>query len=110
MIAGGVMSLTDTWKVQVLVFPDRSDAVKLTIVVPTGKELPGGRPFICETVTGPQLSVAPGILKFTIALHSPGGAYRVITDGQKVNCGGWTSFNVIVKLQESIFPDSFVQR
>ena len=56
MNTGGVVSRTVTVKVFVDVFPAPSVAVTVTVVVPIGKNEPGGIEYV--SVTGPTASVA----------------------------------------------------
>ncbi|MDN4594488.1 hypothetical protein NWF35_11350, partial [Polycladomyces subterraneus] len=54
VIVGGSVSCTVTVKAQLSVFPVPSDAVQVTVVVPTGKKEPEG---------GEQVTVTPGQLE-----------------------------------------------
>ena len=53
---------TKTSNEQVSVFPARSIATKVLVVVPIGKLLPDPNPAIWETVAVPQLSEAVGTI------------------------------------------------
>jgi hypothetical protein len=58
VIEGGCVSLMVTVKLQVLEFPEVSVAVKVLVVVPTGKVEPLGNPAIWARVMTPgQLSL-----------------------------------------------------
>ncbi len=46
LITGGSVSLTMTLKLQVLILEAASRAMKLMLVVPTGKKLPLGKPLV----------------------------------------------------------------
>jgi hypothetical protein len=68
VITGVSLSATATVKEQLLVFPLKSVAVPVTVVVPTGNVLP--ETGLLTTVTPAQLSLAV-ILNVTTALQFP---------------------------------------
>lgn len=74
-----------------------SDAVTVTVVVPTGKKEPGAG--FAVTVAPPQLSVAEGNAKFTIAPHCPGSLFTEIFEGQ-LSWGASVSCTVTLNWQE----------
>ena len=83
-------------KVQVAVLPEASVAVQVTVVTPTGKQLPEGG--LHTTVTPGQLSLAV-VVKFTTVQGSPGvGGTAVMLHGQ-VMTGGCVSLTVMVNVQ-----------
>ena len=75
--------MTVTVKAHVLLLPQASVAVLVTVVTPTGKLVPLAG--LLDTVTPGQLSVAL-TLNVTLLLHPPGAALTVIFAGQVI-CG-----------------------
>lgn len=74
-----------------------SVAVQLTVVVPTEKLDPEAG--VQVTVGVPQLSVADGFVKVTVAEHCPVAAGWVMLEGQAPRTGFWLSVTVTVKVQ-----------
>jgi len=73
---------TETVKLQVAVLPEASVAVQVTVVTPTGKQLPEGG--LHTTTTPGQLSVAVAV-KFTTVQGSEGfGVTTVISHGHVI--------------------------
>jgi hypothetical protein len=85
-------------------FPLASVAVKVTVVVPTGKAEPLGSPPVSVITVPEQLSVAVGAIQFTIALQSPGSLFTTTFTGHDVNTGNWLSITVIVNEHTEVFP------
>jgi hypothetical protein len=83
---------TVTVNVHLLVFPQASVAVLVTVVVPTGKANPLGGTL--ATVTLPQLSVPP-TTKVTLLVHVPDAAFTVMFSGHEIT-GGVVSITVMV--------------
>jgi hypothetical protein len=54
------------------------------------------------------LSLAAGIIQFTIAEQFPASLFTTMFGGQEVNTGGWLSFTVTVKLQFDELPPASV--
>ena len=77
------MSVTVIVKAHVLLLPQVSVAVLVTVVTPTGKLVPLAGLLV--TVTPGQLPVAV-TLNVTLLLHAPGAALTVIFAGQVI-CG-----------------------
>src|SRR5690242_9658793 len=77
------------------VFPCASCAVHVTVVTPTGNDVPDGGAH--ASVTPAQLSDALA-MKFTAATHEPAGVCATTFDGQAID-GSWVSLTVTVKLQ-----------
>ena len=86
--------MTVTVKVHCLVLPLLSQAVLVTVVVPTGKANPLGGTLV--TLVTVQLSVAV-TLKVTLLEQAPGEAFTVMFAGH-VMAGGWVSLTVTVKV------------
>ena len=90
--------------VHVLVLPEASVAVTVTVVIPTGKKLPEAGELV--TVTPGQLSVAVGV-KETFAPHWPGVLPTMMFAGQ-VTIGGCTSFTLTVNVHVAVLPEASV--
>ena len=105
IFAGQVMvswlPVSVTVKLQAPVLEDRSVAVQLTVVVPTGNELPEGGLQV-GVGAAPQFSLTVGNEYVTLAEHCPVGAACVILGGQ-VSTGACVSFTVMVKLHVARF-------
>jgi hypothetical protein len=85
----------ETVKLQLAVFPEPSEAVQLTVVVPGGKLLPeGGTHTVLAT---PQLSDA-AVLNVTTAPPPGMGEPVDMLDGHEI-AGGWVSLTVTVNEQ-----------
>jgi hypothetical protein len=91
---GAWQSLTVTVNMQVEALPAASVAVQVTVVVPTGKNVPDGGEQ--TTVTPGQLSVAVAV-KVTMAPHWSGSLHCVTGAGQLI-VGGSQSFTVTEKV------------
>ena len=104
VITGTCVSFTVTVNWQVLILPDASVAVTVTVVVPTGKKLPDAGTLV--TTTPGQLSVAVGV-KLTLAPHWPAVLGTIIFAGQ-VTTGNCTSLTLMVNVQMVILPDASV--
>jgi hypothetical protein len=89
--------------VQLEVLPAASVAVQVTVVVPTGKNVPDAGEQ--TTVTPGQLSVAVAV-KVTMAPHSSGSLHFVMGAGQLI-AGGCVSATVTVN--EQLGPEIVVQ-
>jgi hypothetical protein len=87
-ITGASLSVTVTVIEQVEVFPQASEAVQLTVVVPTGYNPEAfAVPFILlVNVTELQVSIADGCGTVTIAPQIPGSLFTVMFAAQ-VNTG-----------------------
>src|SRR5438874_9758404 len=101
LTTGASMSLTVTLKLQLVVFPEASMAVQVTLLVPLANVLP--LVGLQLTVTPEQLSVAIAAAKLTFWLHWP-GAVLVTTLAVQVITGSWVSFTVTVNIQLAVFP------
>ncbi len=89
-------------KLQLDVLPDASVAVQLTVVVPTGKQVPVG---------GTQATVTPGQLSLAVAVKltvwqgtlptggQAAGFVTAVTFAGQVIVGAWQSLTVTVKVQ-----------
>ena len=97
------MSLTITWNEQLVVLPEGSVAVDVTVVFPTGKNDPETG-VVVNVVE--QLSEAV-TEKLTIIPHIPAGAFVVMGAGQVIT-GAWLSTTVTLKVHIAIFPDTSV--
>src|SRR5438445_6762343 len=97
---GGSVSLTVTLNAQVLVLPAASVAVQITVVVPTGNNVPLGG--LHATVAPGQLSVTVGA-KATVAPHTPGSVPVVISAGQVI-AGFSVSLTVTLNVQLLALP------
>jgi hypothetical protein len=97
---GRTLSTTVTVCVQVLVFPELSVTVHVTVVTPTGKV--AGALLLTEAT--PQLSPVVGVPRFTpVAVH-PELVVVFILDGQVI-VGGTISVTVTVCVHEAVFPE-----
>src|SRR5678815_3367616 len=94
-ITGGSLSVTVIVNEQVVLLPDESVAVDVTVVTPTGKKLPEAGNEV--TVTLGQLSVAMGV-KVTIAPQTPRSLNLLMFAGQVIT-GGCVSFTVTLNAQ-----------
>src|SRR6185295_18502831 len=92
---------TETVKLQVAVLPEASVAVQVTVVTPTGKQLPEGG--LQTTTTPGQLSLAV-VVKLTTVQGSPTVGVTAVTLAGQVIVGGCVSFTVTVKVQVSLPP------
>jgi hypothetical protein len=101
---GNWLSVTVTTNEQVAVFPPASVAVKVTLVMPTGKTDPLGKPAVWEITVPGQLSVATGATHDTVVPHAPGVLFTLIFTGHEVNVGAWLSVTVTVKEHTEVFP------
>ena len=104
---GASESVTITSKLQKLVFPAASVAVKLTVVVPTGNVSPEAGPLVCSKLTSPELSAISGSVKLIAAPHIPGSFCWFIVSGQTI-VGSSLSSTVTVKLHSEVFPAASV--
>jgi hypothetical protein len=86
VIESGWLPLIVTVKLQVPVLVDASVAEQLTVVVPTGKELPDGG-LHAGVGAAPQFSLTVGSSYVTVAEHCPTGA-ACTTLGGHVSTGG----------------------
>src|SRR6516162_207160 len=97
---GASVSLTITVWGQVMLLPELSITVHITVFVPTGKS--AGALFVI--VTGPQLSDAVSVPRATlVAPHRPGDATTVTNAGQAM-VGGWVSLTITVCGQVTRLP------
>src|SRR6185295_15494119 len=90
---------TETVKLQVAVLPEASVAVQVTVVTPTGKQLPEGG--LQTTVTPGQLSLAV-VVKLTTMQGSLTVAVTAVTLAGQVITGGCVSFTVTVNEQVDV--------
>lgn len=98
-------TITLTLNEQVLVFPDASVAVQVTVVVTGEKKEPDAG--VQTAVTPGQLSLTVGSGKFTNAPFRPGSLNIVISAGQVIT-GGSVSFTVMVNEHEADPPQGSV--
>jgi hypothetical protein len=101
MATGASVSLTVTLKLQLVVLPEASVAVQLTLLVPLANVLP--LVGLQVTVTPEQLSVAMAGAKLTFWLHWPDAVLVTTLTGQVIT-GGSVSLTVTLKLQLAVFP------
>jgi hypothetical protein len=95
------VSLTITVWGQVVLFPELSVTVQVTVLVPTGKSAGA----LLVIVTAPQLSATVGAPSVTfVAPHRPGEATTVTSAGQEI-LGGWVSLTITVCGQVMLFPE-----
>src|ERR1044071_8666619 len=94
---------TEMVKLQVAVLPDASVAVQVTVVTPTGKQLPDGG--LQTTVTPGQLSEAVVVKLTTVQGSVTLAATAVMLAGQ-VMTGGWVSLTVTVNVQVGPVPEA----
>ena len=87
---------TEMVKLQVAVLPEASVAVQVTVVTPTGKQVPEGG--LQTTVTPGQLSVAVDV-KLTTTQGSPGVGVTAVRLHEQVITGGCVSLTVTVNVQ-----------
>jgi hypothetical protein len=97
---GGILSGTTTVKEHVLVLPELSEAVHLTVLIPTGK-LPS--PGWHRNVGTEQLSVAV-TFHVTVPVHCPGSAETVRVVGHE-SCGGTISITTTMKAHVLVLPE-----
>jgi len=90
---------TLTVKLQVAVLPEASVAVQVTVVTPTGKQLPEGG--LQTTTTPGQLSLAV-VVKLTTTQGSLTLAVTAVTLAGQVITGGCVSFTVMVNVQVDV--------
>lgn len=90
------------------VFPAASLATNVTVVVPTGKVDPLGKPDVCVNVSPAQFSDTVGAIQLTTAPHVPGVLFTVMFVGHDVNAGDSLSFTVIVNVHVVLFPTASV--
>src|SRR5437764_13429218 len=103
-MVGFSVSFAVTVKVQVLVLPEASVAVQVTVVVPLAKLEPeAGEQLV---VTPGQLSLAVG-LKVTVCAQVPGAGLVKIFAGQVI-VGFSVSFTVTVKVQVLVLLEASV--
>ena len=100
-IIGASVSFTVTLKVAVDVLAP-SLAVRVTNVVPTGKNEPLGKSAV--TVALEQVSVAVTAAQLTVAPHWPRLLPVVMSAGTPTKVGASPSTIVTVKLDELMFP------
>lgn len=105
IIMGGSASSMVTLKVQAALLPLGSKARQVTVVVPTGKKLPGAGLQMVFTVPG-QLFVAMAA-KLKTAPHWPGSLFKVMLMGQ-VMVGGSLSSTITAKVQEDTLSEASV--
>ena len=89
-------------KLQVTVFCERSVALKVIVVTPTGNSDPLGRPSTWVKETELQLSIVPGGEKF-ITLPPAEVASSTMSPGQLM-AGGVSSLTVTVCSQVAVSP------
>ena len=102
LITGSSVSVTTTSKLHVTLFPAASVAVYVTVVVPTGNT----SPLLCVLVklVTPQLSDAVGATHVVAAPHTPASFVMLISDGQAIIDGNWSSVTVTNWLHVEVFP------
>ena len=101
--AGMTLSTTVTLKVWAgLVLPELSDAVQLTVVVPSGNVLPDGGEQLTVGLES-TLSLAVGFDQLATAPLGPVAAI-VISPGMPLSDGGVVSCTVTLKLAELLLP------
>src|ERR1035437_7925649 len=105
VMVGGSLSRIVTVKPHVLVLPEASTAVQMTIVTPCGKVDPLGGEH--ETVTPGQLSVAVAVKVTLLLEHLPGSVLAMMATGQRT-LGSSLSWMVTVKLHELVLPEESV--
>jgi hypothetical protein len=105
---GTCTSVTEILKEHVAVFPLASDATNVTMVTPTGKVEPLGKPLVCVITIPVQLSVAAGAVQLTTAPQTPGVLLMVTFTGHEVNTGSSLSVTVTLNEQIAVFPDASV--
>lgn len=103
-IVKAALAVTVTAKLHVETLPAASVAVQVTVVVPTGKAEPDGG--WQTTLTPGQLSVALTV-KVTVADEAAGAAATVMSAGQVMTGGCWSS-TVTVKVQWLALPAASV--
>ena len=81
-----VLPVTVTWKEQVVVLPQPSVAVYVTVEVPIGKLPPLGIPLVKVAVAVPvvQSVVGTGAVQVATALTAPAAVVNAISDGQVI--------------------------
>ena len=102
---GASLSFTVTVKVEVVLLPEASVAVTVTVVVPTGNVLPEAGS--ATTVTEPELSVAVGRVNVTAAPQVP-ASIVADTAGASATTGASTSVTVTVKVEDELLPEASV--
>src|SRR5690606_4825260 len=73
------------------------------VLTPTGNWLPLGRPAVWTTVSIPQLSMAMGMGKLTVAKQSPASVFAVMFAGQAI-VGAMLSSTVTIVVQVETLP------
>lgn len=108
-MTGGWLSVTVTVKVQRRVRPAASVAWNTTLLVPTGKAEPLGRPLTRTAVplVGAQLSVNVGAAKVVVAVQAFDGVVRLIAAGH-VNEGACVSLTITRNVQVFVKPAASV--
>ena len=101
-IVGAVLSVTVTLNEAVPVFPEVSDPVYVTVVVPTGKVEPGAWEEVW--LTPGQLSAAVGAVQVAAALQLPASALTVMSAGTPVKVGFWSSTTITLKVPVEELP------
>ena len=86
VMAGNSVSLINTEKEQLLVFPEASTTLKVLTVLPTGNAEPLARPAVW-LVVGVQLSVPVGTAKLTTFEHWPASLLPAKLAGQVMDGG-----------------------
>jgi len=100
---GSSSSVTVTSNSQESTFPAPSVAVYVTVVVPTGKKVPGGLETV--TTTSPrQLSAAVGGVQVTSAPQTPPSLLCEIFIGHPEKTGASSSITVMVAVQALSLP------
>ena len=102
---GACVSCTVTVNEQLPVFAEASDAVHVTVVVPTGNVAPVAGTH--TTVAPGQLSDAVGVVKFTTAEHWP-AVLPVVMFAGHVTVGACVSWIVTVNEHVPVFADASV--
>lgn len=104
-IVGLILSVIVTVNDPVAVLPEASVTVYVTVVVPTGKKLPGALVVVSVKV---QLSLAVGAVQLTFAPHEPAVTFWVILEGTPVKVGLILSTMVTVKELVVTLPEASV--
>jgi hypothetical protein len=105
LTTGTCVSFTLMVNVHVVVLPEASVAVEVTVVVPIGKKLPVTA--LVVMVAPGQLSLNVDAVKLTTAPHWLASLDTVMFEGQLIT-GACVSFTVTVKLQLVMLPDASV--
>lgn len=102
-MVGLSLSFTVTVNEQLAVRPEPSVTVYVSVVVPTGKVLPGPRPLVREVEDPEQLSLPTGAVYDTAAPQTPASLLTVIAAGQEI-VGFSESVTVTVKEHDAVLP------